>query len=119
MGRTILTQARLCRKDMASLQKRTATLDLAQPCARCGQPLGSSAPQSLGPQGGSVPALYLFPTGNAFHGVCAAAEVVALAIPAQAAKVRDLLGQLAQVKTPLMRCACTDTGRGCVLVSQW
>ena len=82
---------------MSSLQKRTATLDLSQPCARCSQPLGGPAPPSVGPQGGSVPGLYLFPTGNAFHGVCAAAEVMALAIPAQAAKIRDLLTQLAQV----------------------
>ena len=82
---------------MTSLQKRTATLDLSQPCARCKQPVGGPAPQAAGPQGGCVPPLYLFPTGNAFHGVCAAAEVMALAIPAQGAKIEDLLGQLSQV----------------------
>ena len=97
-----LTRPTACRKDMASLQKRTATLDLSQPCARCQLPLGSPPPPSIGPRGGALPQLYLFPTGNAFHGVCAAAEVASLVIPAQAAKIKELVAQLAQVGTALL-----------------
>ena len=51
------------RRDMAALEQRTATLDMSEPCARCGIPVGAPPPPAVGPSGGAVPQLYLFPTG--------------------------------------------------------
>ena len=82
---------------MAALEHRAATVDLSSACARCQRPLAGRPPASVGPAGGCVPPLYLFPTGNAFHGACAAAEVAALVAPAQAARIRSLLSRLSQV----------------------
>lgn len=82
---------------MAALEHRTGTLDLASPCSRCHRPLARPPPPSVGPSGGCIPPLYLFPTGNAFHGACAAAEVVALVAPPQAARIQALLLRLSKV----------------------
>ena len=82
---------------MAGLEHRTATLDLTAPCARCQRPLDRPPPPSIGPSGGCVPPLYLFPTGNAFHGACVAAEVASLVAPAQAARIKSLMQRLAKV----------------------
>ncbi|KAK9789373.1 hypothetical protein WJX73_010275 [Symbiochloris irregularis] len=87
------------RKDVGLLEHRTATVDLANPCARCQRPLANRPPASLGPSGGSIPPFYLFPTGNAFHAICAAAEVAELVAPTQAARIHSLLSRLRQVDT--------------------
>lgn len=52
------------------------------------------------PHGGAIPPFYLFPTGQAYHAVCCAAEVLELVGPQQAAKIRGLLAKLARVKVP-------------------
>lgn len=44
-----------------------------------------------------MPRLFLFPTGNAFHGSCLCAEVAALAPPPQQARIQRLLERLAKV----------------------
>ena len=44
-----------------------------------------------------MPRLYLFPTGNAFHGSCLCAEVAALAPPQQRARIHKLVDRLARV----------------------
>jgi hypothetical protein len=44
-----------------------------------------------------MPKLYLFPTGNAFHGSCLCAEVMELAPPAQQRQIRRLMERLAGV----------------------
>ena len=52
------------REDLARLEHRSAALDSAEPCARCGRPLHAPPPGSAGPSGGSLPKLFLFPTGD-------------------------------------------------------
>ena len=64
------------------------SLNASTPCIRC--------PAHCA--GGSVPRLYLFPTGNAFHGSCLCAEVCALAPPQQQARIQRLLERLAKVR---------------------
>ena len=86
-----------CRKDMAALEHRAATLDLAEGCARCGAPVGELPAATAGISGGSVPQFYLFPSGNAFHGTCLASEVMQLVPAAQQQRIRALLTRLSQV----------------------
>ena len=85
---------------MAALEQRTATLDLAEPCARCGRSIGARPPPAAGVSGGCMPQYYLFPTGNAFHGTCLAAEVCETAPHKQRDHIRDLLTRLAAVRPP-------------------
>ena len=86
---------------MALLEQRTATLDLTEPCARCGRAVGEAAYAASGPTGGAIPRYFLFPTGNAFHGSCLAEEVMALAAPQQKARIMALLTALSQVRLEL------------------
>ncbi len=90
---------RLPRRDMAALEGQAGTLDLAEPCARCGRALGTVPRTDAEHSGGAVPRYYLFPTGNAFHGACLAAEAMAAAAPQQRAKTQAILRRLAQVET--------------------
>ena len=53
---------------------------------------------SAGPSGGALPPFYLFPTGNAFHGSCLAAEVATLSTPANKKRIQGLVQRLAQVR---------------------
>ena len=87
----------ICRKDMAALEHRAATLDLAEGCAKCGVAVGEPPPATAGISGGSVPQFYLFPSGNAFHGVCLASEVMQLVPAAQQQRIHTLLIRLSQV----------------------
>ena len=75
---------------MATLEQRTATLSEAEPCASCCRPLGGGPPEDT-PDSGILPPYLLFPTGNAFHGMCLAREVLALATPSQKQRLQDLL----------------------------
>ena len=85
---------------MAALDGQAGTLDLTEPCARCGRALGTVPGTRAEPSGGSVPQYYLFPTGNAFHGVCLAAEVMASATLEQRTNILATLKQLSQVGWP-------------------
>eukprot|EP00884_Botryococcus_braunii_P001644 jgi/Botrbrau1/11480/Bobra.0360s0007.1 len=85
------------RKDMALLERRQATLDASEPCAKCGRAVGAPpAKPSAMPGGVEMARFYLFPTGNAFHGVCLLEEVRETAPAPQAARINSLLLQLSQ-----------------------
>jgi hypothetical protein len=90
--------AEAVRRDLRALESRVAAVGLADGCARCGRPLGE-APLNPGrlPSGGALPPLYAFPSGLAFHAVCCAAEVLEVAPPAQAGRIRALLARLAKL----------------------
>ena len=92
------------RRDMAALEGQAGTLDLAEPCARCGRALGTVPRADAEHTGGAVPQFYLFPTGNAFHGACLAAEALASAPPQQRAKLQGILKRLAQVNLGALGC---------------
>lgn len=86
------------RKDLERVGERlTATLDLETPCARCGRELHRQPPAAAGPSGGALPRLFVFPTGNAFHGSCLCAEVAELAPAVQRQRVLSLAKRLASV----------------------
>jgi hypothetical protein len=85
---------------MAALEGQAGTLSLAEPCARCGRAIGVAPAASASPSGGMMPQYYLFPTGNAFHGSCLAAEVMDLAPAQQRASIHSLCTRLSQVPTP-------------------
>jgi hypothetical protein len=87
--------ARELRADLERLGHRAAAVDLEEPCARCGRPLHQAPPPAAGPSGGALPRLFLFPTGNAFHGSCLCAEVAELAPAPQRERVRRLAARLA------------------------
>jgi vacuolar protein sorting-associated protein 18 len=87
--------AQAIREDLARLDLRGATLDESEPCARCGRSLHRAPPATAGPSGGSLPRLYLFPTGNAFHGSCLCAEVASLGPEVQRRRVTRLQARLA------------------------
>lgn len=53
-------------------------VDGTEPCARCGRALQAAPAVTPGYSGRGLPRLYLFPTGNGYHGACLAAEVGAL-----------------------------------------
>lgn len=80
---------------LAGLETRVGVLGVDARCARCDRPLGAPPPVSAGPSGGAVPKLYLFPTGNAFHGACLAAEVSAVAPRIQRQRIATALTALA------------------------
>ena len=86
-----------CRKDMAALEHRAATLDLSEGCARCGVAVGEPPPATAGISGGCVPQFYLFPSGNAFHGTCLANEAMQLVPPPHQHRIHTLLTRLSQV----------------------
>uniref|UniRef100_A0A1D2AFE6 Pep3/Vps18 beta-propeller domain-containing protein n=1 Tax=Auxenochlorella protothecoides TaxID=3075 RepID=A0A1D2AFE6_AUXPR len=87
--------AHAIRKSLGALEVRVGVLDGAERCARCGRSLQGPPPLSAGPSGGAVPQVYLFPTGNAFHGSCLAAEVAALAPALQRRRIGAALAELA------------------------
>ena len=101
---------------MAALEHRAATLDMSEPCARCGVAVGEPPPATAGPSGGAVPPFYLFPSGNAFHGTCLAAEVSKLVPAPQQQRIQALLSRLSQVKYTIqkMQQCCHGTPVGCV-----
>lgn len=97
--------AELVRRDLKALQSRTAAVDLAAAaCCRCGRLLLAAPPQPPpgaglpGGQGGALPPFYLFPSGQAYHALCCAAEVIDLVAPQQQVKIRSLVSQLVKAK---------------------
>lgn len=89
---------------MAALEGQAGTLNLSEPCARCGSAIGAAAGASAAPAGGAMPRYYLFPTGNAFHGSCLAAEVIELAGPQQRSHILSLCNRLSQVPSQSTLC---------------
>ncbi|KAI8463559.1 MAG: hypothetical protein J3K34DRAFT_462375 [Monoraphidium minutum] len=90
--------AEAVRSDLKLLSGRTATLSGRQPCARCGRPVAGPPPNAGGlPAGGAVPPFYVFPTGLAYHVLCAAEEVCAAAGPPRAKRVRHILTRLSKL----------------------
>jgi vacuolar protein sorting-associated protein 18 len=82
---------------MAALDQRSATLDLSEPCARCGAALQEPPPLASGPFGGAMPEFYLFPTGNAFHGSCLCSEVLQFCSAPQRARIKHVQEALSKV----------------------
>ncbi|BDA49156.1 Vacuolar protein sorting-associated protein 18 homolog [Coccomyxa sp. Obi] len=85
------------RRDMAALERQSGTLDLTEPCARCGRAIGAQPVASACPSGRATPKFYLFPTRNAFHGTCLATEVMELASPQQCSKIRSIMLRLSRI----------------------
>jgi hypothetical protein len=84
------------RRDLERVDERMgATLDLNACCARCGRDLHRQPCAGSGPSGGALPKVFLFPTGNAFHGACLCAEVAETAPPVQRDRVVSLSMRLA------------------------
>lgn len=86
--------AQVMREGLVKLENRCATLDISELCARCGRPLSQPPPGTSGPSGGAMPKLFLFSTGNVFHGSCLSAEVIALSPSVQANHIRGLVRRL-------------------------
>ena len=101
---------------MAALEGQAGTLDLSEPCARCGRALGTVPRADAEQTGGAVPRFYLFPTGNAFHGACLAAEVMASATPQQRSQTQSILRRLAQV---LLASLCIKSSSGRYPKAMW
>ncbi|KAL4539605.1 hypothetical protein Ndes2437B_g02032 [Nannochloris sp. 'desiccata'] len=95
---TVATRtAAALRESLENVEGRAAAVDLEGPCAACGRPLHLQPPASAGPTGGHLPRVFVFPTGNAFHGSCLCAEAAALAPPPQRLRIEKLAKRLAAV----------------------
>jgi hypothetical protein len=82
--------AEAVRRDLKLLQSRTAVVSSRQVCVACNRCILDPPPNPLKlPYGGAVPPFYLFPTGQAFHVLCAAAEVVQYGGDMRAKEVRQ------------------------------
>jgi vacuolar protein sorting-associated protein 18 len=78
---------------------REASVDATSAvCARCKRPLLQQPPATAGPSGGALPRMFVFPTGNAFHGACLCAEVADLVPAPQRRRILDLSARLAKMK---------------------
>jgi hypothetical protein len=67
-------------------------------CVACKRAILDPAPNVWKlPCGGAIPPFYLFPTGQAFHVLCAAAEVVQYGGETRAARVKKLLQKLSRL----------------------
>lgn len=85
------------RESLEKLDGRGGTVDMEEPCARCKKPLHQQPPALAGPSGGALPRLFLFPTGNAFHGSCLCAEAAELAPSVQKERILSLAKRLASL----------------------
>ncbi len=107
------------RRDLKLLSTRTAALGADQPCQRCGRALALPPPPCGLPSGenmvwwmrkcvqamrflagGAIQPFFVFPTGSAYHGVCCAAEVIAVANAQQQNKIRGLMASLSRATRP-------------------
>jgi hypothetical protein len=95
----MLCTAEAVRKDLKLLSNRTAVISSTELCAACGRSIldPPTNPTRL-PSGGAVPPFYLFPTGQAFHVLCAAAEVVQYGGEVRAGRVQKLLQRLSKAQ---------------------
>lgn len=94
MGLATRTAAAL-RESLEAIEGRVGAVDLEGQCASCKRPLHQQPPATAGPSGGALPRVFLFPTGNAFHGSCLCWEAAELAPPPQRARIVRLAGRLA------------------------
>ena len=85
------------RGDLAALAGRAGRVSAAEPCTHCGRGVGGPPAPGAGlvAPGGALPPLYLYPTGRAYHGVCAAAAVAARSEPGSAARLKETAAALA------------------------
>ena len=80
------------RRDLRALRGRRGAVAASAPCARCGRAVGgppppsplSSSLNSSSSSSSSISKVYLYPTGNAYHGSCAV-EALAGSLPAREA----------------------------------
>jgi vacuolar protein sorting-associated protein 18 len=95
---TVATRtAAALRESLEKVEGRAAAVDLEGPCAACSRALHLQPPASAGPTGGHVPRVFVFPTGNCFHGSCLCAEAAALAPPPQRLRIEKLAKRLAAI----------------------
>lgn len=91
--------AEAVRRDLKLLQTRTAVISTREVCVACNRSILDPPPNSLKlPTGGAIPPFYLFPTGQAFHVLCAAAEVVRYGGEVRADRVKKLLQKLSRLE---------------------
>jgi hypothetical protein len=91
--------AEAVRRDLKLLSNRTAVISSSELCVSCGRAILDPPPNPLRlPSGGAIPPFYLFPTGQAFHVLCAAAVVVQYGGEVRAGRVRKLLQRLAKAE---------------------
>jgi len=104
------------RRDLRALRGRRGTVSAAAPCARCGGAIGGPPPLSglLSPSSGTsrISRVYLYPTGNAYHGSCAV-EALAESLPArEAAALRRRAGDAAAGKEVSSSAAAASSSGG-------
>lgn len=96
--------AEAVRRDLKLLSNRTAVISSSELCVACGRAILDPAPNPMRlPCGGAVPPFYLFPTGQAFHVLCAAAEVVQYGGELRATRVRKLLQCLSRAEPGMVK----------------
>jgi hypothetical protein len=101
------------RRDLKLLSARTAVISSSELCAACGRAILDPPPNPLRlPSGGAVPPFYLFPSAQAFHVLCAAAEVVAYGGDARAGRTRKLLQRLSKAEPSSAAAAKAANGFG-------
>lgn len=94
-----LLPAEAVRRDLKLLSNRTAVISSSELCVACGRAILDPPPNPLHlPSGGAIPPFYLFPTGQAFHVLCAASEVVQYGGEVRAGRLRKLLQRLAKAE---------------------
>lgn len=97
-------RAEAVRRDLKLLSNRTAVISSSELCVACGRAILDPPPNPLRlPNGGAVPPFYLFPTGQAFHVLCAAAEVVQYGGELRATRVRKLLQRLSRAEPGMVK----------------
>lgn len=85
------------REIMSKVKKRRGEIDATScRCISCSRLL-VDRPARSGPSGGFLPQMYLFPTGNAYHGSCLCFEVIKLVPTAQQKVIEKLSQSLASV----------------------
>lgn len=98
---------------MKLLSNRTAVISSSELCVSCGRGILDPPPNALRlPSGGAVPPFYLFPTGQAFHVLCAAAEVVQYGGELRAGRIKKLLQRLSKAEPGAGAKAPTLNGQG-------
>ncbi|WIA14238.1 hypothetical protein OEZ85_002776 [Tetradesmus obliquus] len=105
--------AEAVRRDLKLLQSRTAVVSSRQVCVACNRCILDPPPNPLKlPCGGAVPPFYLFPTGQAFHVLCAAAEVVQYGGDLRAKEVKLLLQKLSRLEPAASGSTGAAAGQG-------